>query len=83
MIIESKEGLVEIYNQLAEIVGVENTLTLYENLKGQQVTFPMRLYKTDYVAEEVRKRYNGRNIKELAREYNYSERHLRSFLKEG
>ncbi len=82
MIIENKEGLADIYSQLADIVGVENTVMLYENLKGQQITFPMRLYKTDYIAEKVKKRYNGRNLKELAKEYDYSERHLRSFLKD-
>lgn len=80
--IENKEGLADIYSQLVDIVGIENTVKLYENLKGQQITFPMRLYRTDYVAEEVKKRYDGRNLKELAREYDYSERHLRSFLNE-
>lgn len=80
--IENKDGLADIYNQLVDIVGLENTAKLYENLKGQQITFPMRLYKTDYVVKEVKRRYNGKNLKELAREYDYSERHLRGFLKE-
>lgn len=72
----------DIYNQLAKIVGLENTVIIYENLKGQQITFPMRLYRTDYIAKEVQSKYDGRNLKKLAKEYGYSERHLRGFLKE-
>lgn len=78
--IVSKEGLVEIYNQIAEIIGLDNTEKLYEYLKGQQITFPMRLYKTEYIVEIVKKKYNGKNLKELAREVGYSERYLRSLL---
>lgn len=52
---EKKEGLAEIYNQLVELVGIENTQKIYDSLKGQQVTFPMRLYKPDYVSQKVKK----------------------------
>lgn len=79
--IEKREGLVEIYNQLIDIVGLENTEKIYSNLKGQQITFPMRLYRTDYIAREVNERYDGKNLKTLAKEYGYTERYLRELLK--
>ena len=44
---DKREGLAEIYNQLVELVGIENTEEIYKNMKGQQITFPMRLYRTD------------------------------------
>lgn len=78
---EKKEGLVEIYSQLIDIVGIENTEKIYKNLKGQQITFPMRLYKTDYIAREVNERFDGKNLKYLAKEYGYTERYLRELLK--
>lgn len=78
---EKREGLVEIYNQLIDLVGIENTEKIYRNLKGQQITFPMRLYKTDYIMKEVIERYDGKNLKELASEYGYTERYFRELLK--
>ncbi len=54
---EKKEGLFEIYNQLVDMVGIENTEKIYENLKGQQITFPMRLYRTDYIAKVVKEEF--------------------------
>lgn len=76
-----KDGLAEIYSQLVDLVGIKNTEIIYENLKGQQVVFPMRLYRADFVEEEVKERYDGKNLKSLASEYGYTERYLRQFLK--
>lgn len=78
---EKREGLAEIYAELVDLIGYENTQKVYDNLKGQQVTFPMRLYKTDYVLQEIKEHYNGRNLRELAKEYGYTERYLRELLK--
>ncbi|SHK48328.1 Mor transcription activator family protein [Hespellia stercorisuis] len=80
--LKKKEGLAEIYSQLVDSVGVENAQIIYDNFKGQQVTFPMRLYKPEYIMQEVKHRYNGTNLRELAKEYGYTERYLRKILKE-
>lgn len=69
-----------IYRELAEIIGVELTIAVFKELKGQQITFPSRLYEKEYVIEEVRIRYNGANLKELAREFNYTERWIRKLI---
>lgn len=79
--LKNKDGLVEIYGQLVDLVGLENTEKIYYTLRGQQIVFPMRLYKTEFISKEVRRRYNGKNLKELANEYGYTERYLRSFIK--
>lgn len=79
--VRNKDGLADIYSQLVELIGVENTEKIYNTLKGQQIVFPMRLYKSEFISKEVRRRYNGRNLKELANEYGYTERYLRSFIK--
>ena len=72
---------VPIYKEIAQIIGVEQTLELYENMRGQQVTFPQRLYNTTFVSQYVKQNYNGKNMRELAQKFNYSERRIREFLK--
>lgn len=69
-----------VYSELAEIAGIEVTEAIYTRLKGQQITFPTRLFKKSYVIKEVNKKYNGANLKELAREFDYSERWIRTFI---
>lgn len=71
----------EIYKELSELIGIENTLKLYRHLKGQQVSFPVRLYSKDFVTRTVKKEYNGKNSKSLARRYGYSERWIKELLK--
>ena len=38
---------------MVEILGEEVTLKIYENFRGQQVTFLMRLYSKSYVEEYI------------------------------
>ena len=69
-----------IYKEIADIIGVEATIAIYKELRGQQVTFPTRLYERNYVIKEVNSRYNGTNLKDLAREFDYTERWIRTFI---
>jgi Mor family transcriptional regulator len=78
--LESKD-FVPIYEEIARVIGEEKTVKLYEMLRGQQITFPQRLYNTSYVTNYVKENYNGKNIRELARKFDYSERRVREFLK--
>lgn len=74
--------LIGIYGELAELIGIENAVKVYENFKGQQVSFPMRLYTKDYVVSQVTT--NGKEtIKSQATRYGYSERRLRQIIKES
>ena len=75
------ENFVPIYEEIAQIIGEEDTIKLYEKFRGQQITFPQRLYNTHYVATYVKENYNGKNISELAHKFDYSERRVREFLK--
>ena len=73
---------VPVYEEITKIIGEEQTIKLYENFRGQQITFPQRLYSVEYVSKYVKENYNGRNIREMARKFDYSERRIREFLKE-
>ena len=61
-----------IYKDLVELLGEDITLEIYDNFKGQQVTFPMRLYSKSYVEEYLIKNYEGKNLKELSKELGYT-----------
>ena len=76
------EGLADIYDAIEKKSDLNTAKIMYELFKGQQVTFPVRFYASDYVAESVKKEYqNGRTIKELAEIYGYTERRIRQFVK--
>lgn len=69
-----------LYKELSELIGVEATLKMYKQFKGQQITFPVRLYSSDCIKNQVLKEYNGANFKELAKKYGYSEKTIRRMV---
>jgi Mor family transcriptional regulator len=71
-----------VYKDMLTVLEFEDILILHQAYKGLQITFPKRLYSKEYVQEMVKKEYNGTNLKELSRRYNYSERWIRKMLKE-
>lgn len=70
-----------IYTEIADLIGYENAMKIFERYKGQQINFPVRLYDKDAVKEIIKKEYNGTNAKELARQFNYSERWVKEIVK--
>ena len=72
-----------IYKELSELVGLDATLKIYLRFKGQQVSFPVRLYNPQMIQQSVIKEYDGTNIAELARKYDYSEKTIRRMIRES
>jgi Mor family transcriptional regulator len=73
----------DIYREISEIVGLEDTLKLYLRFKGQQVSFPVRLYNPQMIQQSVIKEYDGTNISALAQKYDYSEKTIRRMIKDS
>lgn len=73
----------DIYKEISEIVGLESTLRIYIRFKGQQITFPVRLYNPHLIQQNVIKEYDGTNIAELAQKYDYSEKTIRRMIKDS
>lgn len=73
----------EIYKEISEIVGLEATLKMYLHFKGQQVSFPVRLYSSHLIQQSVIKEYDGTNIAQLAQKYDYSEKTIRRMIKDS
>ncbi len=70
-----------VYKELAEMLGIDAALKIFGQFKGQQVSFPIRLYNSDFVRTSVIREYNGSNIRTLAKKYDYSEKTIRRMLK--
>lgn len=74
------DDLVGIYRDLAEIVGVELAYKIYKEFRGQQIYFPQGFLDSKRVQDIVKGEYTGKNTKELAKRYGYSERRIRQFV---
>ena len=72
-----------IYKEISEMVGLDATLKIYLRFKGQQVSFPVRLYNPQLIQQNVIKEYDGNNIAELAKKYDYSEKTIRRMIRDS
>jgi len=71
-----------VYQEIVELIGLDASLKIYLRFKGQQITFPVRLYNPHVIQQNVIKEYDGTNIRELAKKYDYSEKSIRRMLKQ-
>lgn len=74
-------GLNDVYRDIADEIGIENTLVIYKLFHGTQVSFPSGLFSKEYIHEAIVNEYNGNNVPQLAQKYNYSERSIWRILK--
>ena len=79
----SKNIFNAVYNDISEAFGVDVAIQMYQTYKGMQITFPTRLFNPDYVKIQVPIEYDGKNIKQLAKKYGYSEKTIRRMVKES
>lgn len=74
--------LIGVYKELAEIIGTDNVIEIYEHFKGQQISFPTRIYTKEYILKQIDED-ESRPIKKVASQYGYSERRLRQIINES
>lgn len=74
------QGMAGVYKDIAEIAGEDIAIIMHDNFKGQQIVFPNKLYSSRFTAERIREEYDGKNIKQLARKYGYTEKWLRKII---
>ncbi len=74
-------GLNDVYRDIADEIGVENTLAIYKMFRGTQVSFPSRLFSKEHIHDAIITEYDGSNVSQLAQKYNYSERSVWRILK--
>ena len=76
------EDLADVYMEIADKIGVEAAVAIHEMFKGQQIMFPQKLYSKEYVYSYIKENYNGRNVRELAKKFGYSDRRVRQIINE-
>lgn len=76
------DGLNEVYRDIADELGIETALGIFRLFHGTQVSFPNRLFSKEYVRRAICREFNGKNARQLAKKYNYSERSVWRILKE-
>ena len=72
-----------VYKEISELIGLDATLKIYLRFKGQQITFPVRLYNPHLIQQNVIKEFDGTNIRELAKKYDYSEKTIRRMIRDS
>jgi len=77
----SLEALNPIYRQLYDLVGEENMLSIYADMRGIQVTFPAHLYDGQAVRRIIVKSKGTSAV--LAKKYGYSQKWVRTVIKEN
>ncbi|MGN0298549.1 MAG: Mor transcription activator family protein [Lachnospiraceae bacterium] len=79
--LEAKD-LAGIYKEIADITDMGTAREIHKLLKGQQIIFPQRIYSKEYVRQYIRENYDGHNIRELSKQFGYSDRRIRQILNE-
>ena len=70
----------DIYEEIAVAAGTETAVKIHKLFKGQQILFPQKLYKKDYIYNYIKQNYNGKNVRELSQMFGYSDRRIRQIL---
>ena len=77
---ENAENFADIYQEIANAAGTETAVAIYRLFRGQQIMFPQKLYKKDYIYNYIRQSYNGKNVRELSQKFGYSDRRIRQIV---
>ena len=76
------ENLNGVYKEIAAALDVETAMKIHSVFRGQQVFFPVELFGKDYIHERIVAEYNGKNVKQLATKYGYTEKWIKRIIKE-
>lgn len=75
------EHLCGVYAEIASLLSTDAALKLHNRFRGTQVSFPVELLSREYIFEQIKKEYDGTNIRELATKYGYTEKWIRKIVK--
>lgn len=76
----SAKDLSGVYSEIAEEFDVYTAYRIYQCFRGLQLTFPLRFYSNECIYQRIINEYNGSNVKEIAKEYGFSERRIRQII---
>ena len=73
----------DVYREIGNVIGLDCALAIYQMYKGQQITFPIHLFNVKRIQGNIIKEYDGTNIRELAKKYDYSEKTIRRMIRDS
>lgn len=79
----NSELLNAVYKEIAEKLGMDTAMNIYQMFKGQQINFPIRFFNPNKIQELIVQEYDGTNVRTLATKYNYSEKTIRRIIKDS
>ena len=56
------EYLNGVYNEIANTLGIEAAVKLYSTYRGQQITFPVNLFTSEFIASRIVAEYDGKTV---------------------
>lgn len=80
--INSSNGFSPVYKEISDIIGPQKTYEIYQQLGGQQLSLPKRLYTTEYIVNKAMQASDDNEIRRIAKEFFYTEKYLRQLLKQ-
>ena len=77
------ELLNTVYREVADKLGMDTAMEIYQLFRGQQICFPVRFFNPTRIQQIIIREYDGTNIKTLAVKYNYSEKTVRRIIRDS
>lgn len=69
-----------IYADMVDVLGEDIVIKLHKYYRGQQITFPMKLYSNEYVERYIENNYKIKTLKEMCRELGYTEGWIKQLI---
>lgn len=77
------ELLNTVYREIADQLGMDTAMEIYQLFKGQQICFPVRFFNPTRIQQIIIREYDGTNVRALATKYNYSEKTVRRIIRDS
>lgn len=74
------DALNDIYLELFELIGRDAMLKLFKYYRGDKIDYPMRLYRSDYIADLVEQTSDRRERAKIARAGGYTIKFIEGLL---
>lgn len=75
------EALNDIYLELFELIGRDGMLKLFKHFRGGKIDCPMRLYRSEYIADLAKQTTDRRERAKIARAGGYTVKFIEGLLR--
>ena len=80
--LKTKEKYASLYQEMSELIGVENMEKIYLKYKGQQIVFPQKLYSSKYIYSYIEENQGVMSVREMSEHLQLSDRRIRQIIAE-